>query len=250
MKQELQKQIDQFKDQLRALSDKVNGLPEQEFEVGKWVKIISGGFGAMGATGRVGRVTNKPSQSTDYHGEDRDKTNVFIELPNGEVWGLGNRHIIEYATPSEVQEALTKEAVKRGFKEGVTIFRSEELRDKIRSCDGRTPHQITAIIHNNCFEYFPDEDLLMLNDYGIYCKGVWAEIVKDQPITICGKIVNYDNDCGMFSIDGQNYIPEDLKVLAKLMQKGQIKSLNVGCNGQEKVDLQLIEQLINRINKG
>lgn len=224
MKKELQKELDKAHEMLRALSDKVNRLPEQEFEVGKWYKFKYGILNYNGTKGAFGFWSDTEYQKATW------KTGVGFD---------GFYKAERPATPSEVQEALTKEAVKIGFKEGVSVKDVTLSSNNVRVCESN--------VYYNGFEY----DQLMFGPCCcVYRKGQWAEIVKDEPITICGKVVNYDNDCGLFSVDGQNYLPEDLSVLAKLMQKGQIKSLNVGRNGQEKVDLQLIESLINRINKG
>lgn len=234
MKKELQKELDKAHEMLRALSDKVNGLPEQEFEVGKWYYVEFLHF--YNPYKWVVRYTHIEGGCVYGNAFNLENTTWI----SGCVYELRWERLRRPATPSEAQEALTKEAVKIGY-EGKTI-------KCIRS--GST----SGTVANGRFVYYEDCDELVYVTgkrlYSLYYKGVWAEIVKDQPITICGKVVNYDNDCGLFSVYGQNYLPEDLSVLAKLMQKGQIKSLNVGCNGQEKVDLQLIESLINRINKG
>lgn len=41
---------------------------------------------------------------------------------------------------------------------------------------------------------------------------------------------------------------EELLQLKSLIQKGQIKSLNVGCNGQFKVDLDLLNKIISKLS--
>jgi hypothetical protein len=48
------------------------------------------------------------------------------------------------------------------------------------------------------------------------------------------------------SFDNVEYNRVDLCILRDLMNKGQIKSLNVGCSGQYKVDLELINKIISQ----
>ena len=70
------------------------------------------------------------------------------------------------------------------------------------------------------------------------------EIEASQEI----KIGEYKVEIGKcVKINGIIYEFEELQSLIKLMKKDQVKSLNVGCNSQYKVDLKLLEKIFSRI---
>ena len=77
------------------------------------------------------------------------------------------------ATDQEVQEALEKEAIKRGFKEGVKIKRDFK---EFGECTYETIIRTTTtdisitINHGTFFNY---------GDTHIFCNGVWAEIITE-----------------------------------------------------------------------
>lgn len=78
---------------------------------------------------------------------------------------------------------------------------------------------------------------------------LWFEkCFEEEKITICGKEVEIGR-FGMKSvvINGIGYSKDELAILYTLMNRGQIKSLNVGCNGQEQVDLKLIEKILAKL---
>ena len=85
------------------------------------------------------------------------------------------------ATPTEVQEALEKEAVKRGFKEGVKFI---------------TAYKNQTLQEYKVIDKFYYEDnigglkscLCSGNGY-IFCNGIWAEIVKPMSLEeLCGNL--------------------------------------------------------------
>jgi len=82
------------------------------------------------------------------------------------------------ATDKEVQQALEKEAVKIGFKEGVTI-------KAFNNCKGVVQEGFEFYVENNCFyitkikdheDNYVDD---LLGRYTIFKDGVWAEIIKE-----------------------------------------------------------------------
>ena len=144
----------------------------------------------------------------------------------------------ELAAKSEIKEMLIKEAKKRGFKEGVKT----DYKEKEES------------ICRNTFTYYILEDTLFANEQSsggprIYSNGQWATIVKDEPIMIGGKEVVIHPRAQEISIDGVCYTKSHLTDIANIFKVfgTQIKSLNVGCNGQYKVDLELINKILDRL---
>lgn len=70
-------------------------------------------------------------------------------------------------THTEVQQALEKEAVKRGFKEGV----------KVKGFNKNWGPYIIGEDKNN-FELYSNNTMFSLNDVCLFDNGVWASIVK------------------------------------------------------------------------
>lgn len=95
---------------------------------------------------------------------------------NGEWFDAGTYdeeldHNDRPATPEEIQEALAKEADKKGFKEGVTINR-DPLHDENKTGD--------CVLYSNSTEYFKEEDRFRMGRRTIYSKGKWATIVPEK----------------------------------------------------------------------
>jgi len=137
------------------LKDK--GLIKEEFEVGKWYKY--------------------PSSKTlkCYKGNDKYYGFIF----NGEwddEW-LSEMNFNEFikATDKEVEEALIKEAKRRGFKEG--------FKYNCNNVHGRNDEVECGVLKCDIFES---------NKYGLFCtnngwiffEGKWAEIIEEKEASI------------------------------------------------------------------
>lgn len=75
------------------------------------------------------------------------------------------------ATPEEIKSHLIKEAERRGFKKGVKVDRS-----CFKNVKSWHVSRGTADVYSDGWHY-ADDDSLMIGGYGIYHKGVWAEII-------------------------------------------------------------------------
>jgi hypothetical protein len=90
------------------------------------------------------------------------------------------------------------------------------------------------------------ESLPYFKKLGILNNKEWFEpVYEEDKIEIGGYEVKFlnKNSC---SINGVEYIKTHLETLRYLMNKGQIKSLNVGCSGQYTVDLPLLDKIIDK----
>lgn len=179
---EMQKQLDELKKQVKPT-----------FEVGKWYK-------------------------------DENSDCIFNYVSDGNSYGVQNGNWISYswvvagngltwktrpATDKEVEEALVKEAIKRGFKKNVKINRNDL---NFRPNMGKS-----KLTSNSPTEYRPEYNRLEMFGVSIFEKGVWAEIIKDESIKINGFDVVKDNE-----------------------------SYNIGCKHLYKVELQYIEMFMER----
>lgn len=169
--------------------------------------------------------------------------NEWREVGRGH-WGLPEHNQIIPATQEEVERALIKEAERRGFDGGKVII--PYFPEHSLAYAGRQKYKMNNIPPR----YFADKidnDVLRMGGSVIYCKGEWAEVVKEDVIMICGKEVEFVEN-GV-NIDGVHYPLGLLNQIRSVIKTPGIKSLNVGCNGQEKVDLDLINKIIDRCEK-
>lgn len=74
-----------------------------KFKEGDPVYIVDGGDGAKGCSGRFGFIINKPlSKPTGYSGKLFNEKGSYYVNVNDNIWGLGNKCIIEKTTKEEV----------------------------------------------------------------------------------------------------------------------------------------------------
>jgi len=163
---------EQYEKDIASLKEQLQGEKEVEFENGKWYKNIK--------TDALYCVTKINSNSFDAYGfnyEGEWEESCSFGQINSEF-----NHNRRPATDKEVEEALIKEAKKRGFKVGVTVNSKKIGGNSVTGSwglQGKWPFEIT-------------------NDYGhtlrfggspIYADGVWAEIIdklelNGQEVTI------------------------------------------------------------------
>jgi hypothetical protein len=201
-REELQKQLDAIQASLSAVTSQINKLDEPKLEVGRWYKVWrknnpdSGGF----------LFSVNPSKFSNYG-----------------VWDnhWGSNYIIEYgnhewtpATPSEVEEALIKEAERRGFKEGV--------RGKIpKGLIGFSVDEICRkgwnfkIKENKLFAAYAGHGGLP-----VFHNGQWAEIISSPVVKIGGVEAVYKG--GIVSFAGIEYSKAELETLYSMMEDGRV----------------------------
>jgi hypothetical protein len=135
-----------------------NGVVKNELEVNRWYKV----------TYNDGKNINKSIYCV---------TNIYDKVfgAYGFDWA-GNWAVDKYnfgsigferlATPQEVETALKNEAVKRGYKSGVTCLFGK-AKDK-------------RVITSNDFHYCMETNLLAIGGDVIFNNGVWSEIIPQE----------------------------------------------------------------------
>lgn len=157
------------------------------------------------------------------------ETNSFVEQTA--IASLFN--IIRPASKEEILTALTQVAKKKQLISGAKI------KGKITNIE------------------IPDEDYYLSKE-GDLCIGglrlffnstnIWAEVVIDEKIFIGLKEVKYlGKTC--IEINGYQYHIDVLKALLDLINFSDVKSLNVGCDGQYIVDEKLLTKIINKLKE-
>ena len=127
---------------------------EDALVVGKWYKWTGDqiGIGVLG-------------EKCKFH-KDSYKLSYFIG--EGSYTSCSSKYL-EPATDKEVEQALIKEAKKRGFKEGVVANQKPAYNG----------HGGTFNINKSNFEYSHFTQNLTIDGFGIYNYGKWAEIIKE-----------------------------------------------------------------------
>lgn len=200
---EMQKQLDELKKQVKPT-----------FEVGKWYVSVSNNERKICITEYLGKE-QAHGYGFDYCGD------WFNNLKN--TWYISD---MQPATDKEVEEALIKEAIKRGFKEGATfrclekgVVRPYKQYDKDKWGTGKklTLRYFSKENHLFCDDGLYNVGLSVCSNPSIFRDGKWAEIIKAEPIKINGFDVVKVNE-----------------------------SYNIGCKHLYKVELQYIEMFMKR----
>jgi hypothetical protein len=206
-----------FQRQLAELKKELN----PELEVGRWYKTMSDNLFCY--TGR-----NTDGVILGYGFIDNDWDNW--------KWG-SEKNDKTLATEQEVFEALKKEAIKRGFKEGVTL-KATGINKEFYWIDSPISGE---------HEYHAETDTLdSSNGNGyIYHKGKWAEIIKEEPIIIGGFEVCFPNNADS-RISG---VPFSRKFweAAKVISEHSKAKIMVGCSKQFDVSLEIINKILSNL---
>ena len=195
--------------QLQAQIDELRKEVKPKFEVGKWYKFKSG-------------IMNYQNGEYGY--------GVWNDNWHDMICFDGREKAERPATDKEVEEALIKEAERRGFKKGV------RFKSAIRNWE--------CLPSKNDFKYTHKHDyyggcLLFLDGNGVFYNGKWAEIIKDEPVKVGGYEVK--KSVRTYNIGCKNiWINEVLQIHA-FMKNNNFKK--VAFDGIE-VDLDTIERIL------
>lgn len=200
-------------------------LSEPEFEVGKWYKNKSKEYNFLFC----------------YQGNQSYGWGNNYNWHNDLVTNKESLHLYRPATESEVFEALKKEAIKRGFKEGVTI---DVFYGHYEKC--KLSHRL-----NNFSDWGYDKSNNLLGIIGghsegfhviIFKDGKWAEII-DEPFKVCGyevkKANNYINT--LYKIGCKNVDTNTLEQIRAFMINQKFKTVQFD---EYKVTLEEINKIL------
>jgi len=139
------------------------------------------------------------------------------------------------ATPAEVTAALTAYAEKQGYKEGV---------------------KITSLLIKGCTTGFDKEGDTRMSSDGFWYMGsvvmqdgVWATIVKEQPIYIDKYEVKHFGSYGDTTIDGHEFT-KSFWQSAKVVAEHSKAKIKIGCSHQFDLSLDTINRILERGRKG
>jgi len=197
---------------------------KQEWKPNQWI------YGIWGAKFAIEKIKNIAKELYDTHLTYYPQTNTFSET----AAPVSLNNIIRLATKEEVLTTLEEVAKRKGLIPGA----------KIKGIITNL-----TIPHNEEY-YLSKEGNLCLDGLMLFDNetNTWAEIVVDEKILIGGKEVKYlGKTC--IEINGFQYHIDILKTLLDTIKYGEVKSFNVGCDGQYIVDEKLLIKIINKLSE-
>ena len=138
---------------------KEKGLIKEEFEIDKWYR--------------------RGDDFIYYTCEFMNYGIIDGQWRNDLYFSTAQEQLYIPATDKEVEEALIKEAKKRGFKEGVKFNGVDRvgINGVFKGSDCVTGSYFR---HNT----YPKENVLLTNGIAIFSNGKWAEIVEQTPLEV------------------------------------------------------------------
>lgn len=222
-------EIDELKKEISKLNKKIEKLENKEepkFEVGKWYK----GVKRKNIIAYCERLYER-----GFYGYGFDDNGVWSA---NDLW-LENADDPLEATKEEVEEALIKEAKRRGFKDGIKFVSSKS------SLKGR--------INTSSFNYLEDCNELCCLDYSgqtdsIFHNGKWAEIIEG--VTINGHEMKQEGDivsfgCAKFHKVDLRYWERTLT--EKLEPVGNRKIKSITLDSGVEITVEQLEEIVDNL---
>jgi hypothetical protein len=208
---------------------------EEEFKVGDWVIVKSYAQAKEGNGVRTENLITKLYDASRF--DELDVTGMlkresdFIVKDGSKYFAIRKSHIIRRVTLEEIK-----------FKVGDWVtFEGNNNQDPYTT-------QIQGF----------DKDGWILSEINKpegghykfihYRRATPEEIEQVRTIEIGGVKAEF-KDKHLVEFDGYKYSLSEARVVKELMERGQIKSLNVGCNGQYEVDLKLINKILDELKR-
>ncbi len=172
MNEELTKELNAIQEKFnKEIEDVKKKYDKPMFEVGKWYKINSERHTGLF---NITKYYNEIITAYGFGGDDMEWYNEC------EGWAYYDYNYVVLATPEEVEAALTNEAVKRGFKEGVRF---------------KTPCSNTEYIAKGNIIIWQNGNtfgLRLSDSYGLILdNGKWAEIIKENTLDEIANKLSY-----------------------------------------------------------
>lgn len=216
---------------------------KEMFKVGDWVKIISWYY-ESGYEGRVVEIGSIVKDSNEPYGLKIGKgIHPYWWFREGEF-----RH----ATPSEIAEANRPKVgdyCKAILDSCVCYFDITEIEgNKIKSSqfyEISNDKSVSKDVRNCIYSADLTERKVEVITESEFNEAK-SKVLAAEKIMIGEYEVEIKRD-NVFTINGVEYYITELIYLKQLFQKGQVKSLNVGCSGQYKVTQEQIEQILAKL---
>ncbi len=237
-REEIENEIESIKDRLTDLQNQLEEKPK--FEEG-WYYAGIGGTKYL-----VYLFSENASGSYDGgYGFYLDKF-TWMDWGTGGSWSCIDRK----ATPQEVEEALIKEAKKRGFKEGVEF-------NEVDGGVNRGLDQLNGKVGTAGFETI-DGGLHVLgyNKWCVFKDGKWAEIIENK-ITLNGYDMKQDGDiisfgCAKFDYRWFEKVLNNLDAAnnrekSSAWRKGNRKIKSITLDSGVEISIEKLKEIVDNI---
>ena len=197
--------------------------PIEEFKKGQWVW-------SKQEQEVIGKIARKTETYYESNGNGYEEYCIDDSMLTGEpTQRLELKYNIRKATPDEIEQALIKEAKRRGFDVGKKV---------------KTPRGFEHQIEHDSIDYSPNQDSMFIGGPMVYKQGQWAKIIDQTPdIEINGKTITVED--GEIKISCGDTIDEEMfKQFYALVNK---YDLQVSRNG-ERINDQL-QQIWDEVSK-
>lgn len=212
---EIQKQIDNFKE-------------EPKIEIGKWYTDNDSDSDFLMCVTKI--------NGDEYFGYGFTGCSGYRNSDDNNSWGSISYDIKREATDKEVEEALIKEAKKRGFKKGVTVNQKTAYNGEGGS------YEIGA----QRYLYSPIAQNFSISGVGIFNNGKWAEIIEDEKPTICDYEMEVESEHVKFGC--KKLHKEEVDLLYGLCKSLNVTSLTLD-NGDYKFETDVLKEVLDYLNK-
>lgn len=213
-KQQLLKEITDLQRRVESMKEEPN------FETGKWYKSISGSI-------------------INYTGTDKEKWFGISDLGNwhNHGWSIELNDLTP-ATDKEVEDALIKEAVKRGYELGKAVY--VEFKPYLK-------YSYELMLQGNKFKWFPISNELSYGEHIILRDGQWATIIDDK-IEIGGyEVKRGGNGNNKYTLIDGNIFTKQFWKAAKLISEHSKAKIMVDCSKQFDVSLETINKILDKL---
>lgn len=214
----MKNEIELLKEQLNSISEQIKALESNpRFEIGKWHK-----------SDRFPKWVMYRESKDSCYGIDCDGDWFYNTQIN-----FTDPHVSSFATPQEIEDALIKEAVKRGFKEEVS-WKSLIYTNTITNYNNNS-----GFTGDKGFKCNTEKNQLSFGYGLIFDNGKWAEILPNEVIKVGGyecKKIDHDN----YSIGCKKFHRNDFNNAKRLLEKS-------GCNELYFDSIGFSVELINKI---
>jgi hypothetical protein len=206
-------ELEQLKEQLNSISEKIKQLETPSLQKGKWYK------------------RNKELLVWN----DYKKTYGFTEdgMWSNDMLFSRDLNICVPATDKEVEEALIKEAKKRGFKEGVKFYSTYHDKNWGHGEVGKISFGINWSSGLNT--------VLFSGNHYIFTDGKWAEIVS-EPLKIGGYEVKKERE-DTYSIGCKTITGIELRQIKSFMSSNKFDTVEFNSYG--KITMNQINKILD-----
>lgn len=136
---------------------------EEEYKVGDWVYVVSGGAGAYGANDFVGQICSKSTAvNVNYGGEQRHVKAELYVVNQNKSWGLCKDYKVRKATDVEIEQSKIPVINIRGYEARLS---GDEVSFGCQTYDRDFVLQLGEFLENSGLKIESKDDIMKVVEY-------------------------------------------------------------------------------------